>query len=99
MSYDIDVSNEEFNYTVNMRQFFVDFDVFPKDWDGVHRDEVAAQIDHALKLIGMHDIELLKEAYDSPNGWGKVENAITFLRKVRAACVREMHDPNYAYVW
>lgn len=90
MSYDVDAGTDWHNYTSNMRRFFSDFDVYPPDWDGVDRFEVADRIDKALESISANRIETLKAEYDAPNGFGHVETAIEFLEKVRDSCRREI---------
>lgn len=97
MSYDVDAGNGEFNYTSNMSRFFTDFGVYPPEWDGIHRHEVADRIDAALVSINANQLTSLKAEYDSPNGWGKVENAISFLQRVRDACRYEV--PERVKVW
>ena len=89
MSYDVEVMGEWFNYTSNMRAFFIDFDVYPQDWDGLHRAVVADRIRTGLQNIRANRLETLATEYNSPNGWGKVENAIPWLESVLAACEKE----------
>lgn len=90
MSYDVVVGPDWYNYTSNMSRFFRDFDVYPPDWDGRDRFEVADKIDHALESISVNRIETLKAEYDTPNDWGHMETAIEFLKKVRDSCRREI---------
>lgn len=86
MSYDLHVGKDWHNYTYNMWKFFQDFNVYPPDWDGKLRTEVGDQIDDALELIRLHNIDTLGEKYDAPNGWGSVQGAIKFLEAVRDSC-------------
>lgn len=85
MSYDVSIGSEGFNYTSNMAQFFRDFGVYPPDWKGRSRAEVAAEINAALLRIMEIPTAELAEDYDAPNGWGDVTSAIEFLTKVRDA--------------
>lgn len=89
MSYDVAVGGESFNYTSNMRPFFRQFGVDPKQWAGRHRHVVASEIAKALEQIATIEPSVLRAGYDSPNGWGSVETAVEFLREVRAACLYE----------
>ena len=97
MSYDVDAGKDWHNITSNLGKFFNDFGVYPPDWDGKPRREVADQIDLALQSISANRLETLKAEYDSPNGWGKVENGIKFLEKVRDSCRYEL--PEEVRVW
>jgi hypothetical protein len=90
MSYDVDAGIDSHNYTSNMRQFFVDFGVYPPSWNGKDRNVVADEIDGALASIEANRLETLKAEYNAPNGWGDVETAIKFLRSVRNSCRREI---------
>lgn len=103
MSYDVDVNGHSFNYTRNMRGFFFDFGAYPPNWAGRDRFEVAAEIDAALVKIRDQEIQdrglsKMKEKYDSENGWGSVENAITWLEQV-AAAMAEPHDDTVEVSW
>lgn len=89
MSYDVTVGTKEFNYTSNMRKFFVDFGVHPRDMHGEPPHEVAFRIAQALKDILLYGFEDLKSEYDAPNGWGSVEGAIRFLMDIYMACITE----------
>lgn len=86
MSYDVDAGKGWHNITYNLHQFFKDFDVYPPDWDGKPRAEVADRIDQALVSIRANRLEALKAEYDAPNGWGLVEHGIEFLEQVRDSC-------------
>lgn len=85
MSYDVYIGHEWANYTSNMGQFFRDFGVYPPDWKGRPRREVALEINAALIKIVEIPTPELAEKYDAPNGWGDVESAIQFLIKIRDA--------------
>lgn len=41
MSYDVDVADEDFNYTWNLSLFFRNYDAYPGDWDGRNAAEVS----------------------------------------------------------
>ena len=92
MSYDVNAGKDWVNYTSNMRRFFTDFDVYPPDWDGASRHEVADRIDAALVSINVNQMSTLKDEYDAPNGWGTVDTAIGFLTRVRDACRYELPE-------
>lgn len=87
MSYDVTVGGESFNYTSNMRPFFKQFGVYPPDWAGRTRHEVARDIGKALERIQSLEPSVLRAGYDNPNGWGSVDTAVAFLRQVREACL------------
>ena len=89
MSYDITVGTREFNYTANMRQFFADFGVHPKDLHGESPQDVAHRIATALDNICHYPIESLKRDFDAPNDWGSVEGATRFLFEVYMACITD----------
>ncbi len=82
MSYDISIGQGWHNYTSNMAAFFRDFGVYPPDWNGMKRSEVAKSIEAGLEKISQHEIADLASKYDAPNGWGSVETAVGFLRSV-----------------
>ena len=90
MSYVVQAGTDCHNYTYNLRRFFKDFGVYPPEWDGMDRYEVAEKIDAALESIEANRIETLKAEYDAPNGWGDVETAIDFLQSVRDSCRQEI---------
>ena len=92
MSYDVTVGADSLNYTSNMRRFFADFGVYPPDWHGRNRHAVGREITAALAKIERADRDALRAEYDAANGWGRVDTAIGFLRKVRNECVRELPD-------
>lgn len=99
MSYDIDVGTKEFNYTANMRQFFADFQVHPKDMHGESPRMVARLIATALDNISLYSIEELKMEYDAPNSWGDVEGAIRLLFEVYMACITETDVDKVLVFW
>lgn len=92
MSYDVDAGGDCHNITSNLHQFFKDFDAYPPSWHGRPREEVAAEITTALKMIESNDLATLKVKYDSPNGWGEVEHAVTWLMRVKSSCLKEIPD-------
>jgi hypothetical protein len=92
MSYDVTAGGEWFNITSNMHRFFKRFDVYPPDWHGKPRAEVAAAIEKALADIRSHDLEALRAEFDAPNGWGNVPVAINWLIDIHQACVRVYPD-------
>ena len=90
MSYDVTVGTKEFNYTANMREFFVDFGVYPVgDLHGKTPKQVAGLIGNALHTISYEDYTDLCAEYDSDNGWGHVDTAIKFLFNIYMACLTE----------
>lgn len=98
MSYDIDVYGESRNYTSNMAQFFRDFNVYPPNWDGKNRDQVAAEISNGLADIYSWPMSILKLKYDAPNGWGDVASAITLLEDIHRFCTMK-HDETVEVSW
>lgn len=87
MSYDLYVGDEWFNYTYNMSQFFDDYCVSPKrDLDGLTGRQAYLRIYFALsEILNDYDSDL-ETRYNSANGWGSVETAFDWLRKVMVAC-------------
>lgn len=92
MSYDVYVGGEGHNYTSNLRAFFIDFHVYPPDWKGRPRAEVAAEIEAGLAMIRSNDLPTLRAEYNPPNGWGSVDSAIEWLSEVRVSCLRELPE-------
>jgi hypothetical protein len=92
VSYDVTVAGEWFNYTSNMYEFFKDFDVYPPNWHGIDRHDLADKIDAALVKVAAEPIGDMREKYDAPNGWGDVESAVEWLTKVRDAARVEITD-------
>src|SRR5690606_6545517 len=92
MSYDINAAGKWFNYTSNMHRFFIELGVYPPDFNGLTRYEVADRIDRALEFINANQMETLRTEYDSENGWGSVPSAVKFLEEVRDACRYEIPE-------
>jgi hypothetical protein len=90
VSYDVIAAGEDLNYTANMREFFKDFGVYPPDFDGKTRYQVADMIDDALKDIQSRDPQELATKYNAENGWGSVRSAVEWLKRVRMACRKEL---------
>lgn len=85
MSYDVDVADQSFNMTSNLRQFFKEYDAYPPDFHGQIADGIADLIDAALSQIVLEPVSLLS-GFDAPNGWGRWEQGVKFLMGVRDAC-------------
>lgn len=92
MSYDVYIGTADLNITSNMARFFRDFGVYPPDWDGRNRKQVAAEIDAALEKISACDPDELAAEYDDPNGWGSAPIAVEWLQRVAAEGHYEMPD-------
>lgn len=89
MSYDIDIADEDFNYTWNMSRFFSRFGVHPyNDMRGRYTEMVADKIDFALEAVSKFDDGVLSERYDPDNKWGNVPGAVDWLTRIREACLR-----------
>lgn len=95
MSYDVTVLLSEFNYTSNMRKLFIDFDVYPPDWNGLPRAAVAVKLIVGLEKLHAEDMNTLGEKYDADNGWGTVESAIAWLEGIRDACLAPLDERVY----
>ena len=90
MSFDVEVGEQDFNYTSNMGQFFSDFGVHPVNhFNGVSRSGVSQMILTAFEDISDYDMSDLEEKYNAPNGWGDVEGAMDFLHDIYVACLTE----------
>lgn len=86
MSYDVTISDEEFNYTYNLSGFFRKFEARPADWNGLRSDVVAYTISAALSDIGHHTGPSLDQ-YNPDNGWGSWQQATVWLTEVMVACI------------
>ena len=93
MSYDIDVycpCCESTllglgNYTSNMKKFFVDFGVYPKDFDGGTPESVREALKAGLANILVEirkDRAALDTKYNPANKWGNVQSAINWLTEM-----------------
>jgi len=91
VSYDVSIGEEWFNYTSNMREFFIAFGAYPMDWNGAAAKEVEISITYALQAIATHPTSYLQE-FSADNGWGSWESALYWLWEIRDAVGRA--DPN-----
>jgi len=98
VSYDVSTSNDSFNITSNMSQFFTDFDAYPPDFSGRRAFDVADIIQAALQKIIEQPVEKLVE-YDAPNGWGDWLTATGWLMRVRDSCLSVSHDEIVEVSW
>ena len=96
MSYDIDIGDDDFNYTSNLAEFFHDF---IERWDndskltgwqsliGINGKLAARILKGALnKIHEHHDMSKLAHKYNPSNGWGDVYGATLLIARVMAAC-------------
>jgi hypothetical protein len=91
MSYDMQIGDEDFNYTYNVASMW--YDCYP---DKGIREIYGAQGSVALKILRklrehMEDnAERLREM-EPDNGWGSFDGALEFINKLIAASLR---NPN-----
>lgn len=97
MSYDIGLKNVDFsdvphtnggylNITYNLVNMFEALPCkSPRKWDGSKAKDVAKIVGQSLQLLNDHPGDYRK--YESPNGWGTIDGAKTFLAECLVAFI------------
>ena len=96
MSYDIDIADDEFNYTYNLSNFFhrhIDGGLYALN--GLTGKQALVVMDIAWESITAEKMSHWSSAdvgepkfcekYDSPNGWGSTVGALVLLGRLTAS--------------